>query len=408
MSAPGFNRYQLQILATLTLVNFVNYVDRQIVYALVPLIKAEFILTYFQVALLGTVFSIVHSLGTLPLALLADRFSRKKVISYGVLFWSAATFLSGLAASFQSLLTARGLVGVGEAAYTPGATAIITGSFQRELRARVQGVFDSGMFIGGSVGLGLGSILAEWLGWRPAFFVVGIPGMLLALSILRLPEPPVKRVEKAIPLRCLLRVPAYVMVLVGGWFITFAAYAYIFWGPEFVYSYKNFGLGEAGLVLGLSLTVAGVLGILAGAALADRLSRAVPWGRVLVVAGGLLLGAPLLFWAFRTPSKGIFLALFFLACFFMSWYHGPLTATMHDLIPARAHATAVGLYYFFVNFFAVTWAPPVLGKVADHYSLLAGMHVALAAQVIGGLCFLAVIYLIRRHSLHHPALAEYR
>lgn len=399
---------QTRVLLTLTLVNLVNFVDRQIIFALVPLIRVEFALSYFHTALLGTVFSIVHSVGTLPLGWLADRVSRKKVISYAILFWSGATFLSGLATSFRSLLGARALVGVGEAAYTPAATAIITGGFPRELRARVQGVFDSGMFIGGSVGLGLGSILAEWIGWRPTFFIVGIPGLLLALSILRMPEAPVRTGEKPIPVRQLFRVPAYVTLLMSGCFITFAAYSYIFWGTEFVYRYKGFRLQEAGLLLGLSLLVAGVLGILAGAAVADRLSRRYSWGRVLVIATGLLLGAPLLLWAFYTPSKSVFLALFLLACFFMSWYHGPLTATMHDLIPARAHATAVGLYLFFANLLGTTLAPVVIGKIADRYDLLTGLHAALAAQVLGGLCFFLVIHFILRDGLHHPALAQYR
>jgi len=180
-------------------------------------------------------------------------------------------------------------------------------------------------------------------------------------------------------------VPAYVMVLVGGWFVTFAAYAFIFWGPAFVYIHKGFGLREAGLTLGLSLTVAGVLGIMAGAALADRLSRVYPCGRVLVVALGLLLGVPFLYWALHSSGKVVFLALFFVACFFMTWYHGPLTATLHDLTPARAHATALGLYYFVVNLLAVALAPPLVGTVADRYDLHTGMYLALVAQVAGGL-----------------------
>ncbi|MBI4462117.1 MAG: MFS transporter [Acidobacteria bacterium] len=407
MAFPSFTGYQKKVLLILTLVNFVNYVDREIIFTLVPLIQADFALTYAQVSLLGTVFSIVHSLCTLPLGVLADRISRKKVISYGVFFWSAMTFLSGLVPSFRSLLAVRALVGLGEAAYAPAATAIITGTFLREVRARVQGVFDLGMFIGGAMGLALGGILAEWVGWRPAFFIVGVPGLLLALTILRLPEPPGARRDMPIPLRDLLRVPAYMMVLIGGWFITFAAWVYIFWGPTFVTAYKGFRLREAGLILGGTLTLAGVLGVMTGAALADRLARRFAWGRVLIIGIGFLTAAPLLYISFHTPSKATFLVLFFLGSFFMTWYHGPLTATMHDLTPARAHATAVGLYYFFVNFFATTWAPLVSGQVADRYDLLAGLHLALAAQIVGALCFFAVIYFIRRDGLRHPRLARY-
>lgn len=402
MLISEFTPQQKRILVILTLLNFLNYVDRQIAYALVPLIRVEFVLSHFQVALLGTAFSVVHSLAALPLGMLADRVSRKKVILYGVFFWSLATFLSGLASSFRSLLQIRALVGLGEAAYAPAATAIITGTFARRLRARVQGLFETGMFIGGSVGLGLGGVLAQWWGWRAAFFVVALPGLLAAFWTLRLPEPPARDPTPPLSLGSLLRNPAYWMMVAGGWFIAFAAYSYIFWGTEFVHRYKDFSLAEAGVLLGGSLTVAGVLGILAGGALADRLTRRFPWGHVSVVAAGVLLGTPLLFWAIRTPSKILFVALFFAGCFFMSWYHGPLTAAFHDLTPPSTHASALGFYYFFVNLFAVTVAPPILGAIADRYDLLTALHLPLAAQLMAAACFLGVACLMRRGRTSEP------
>ncbi len=408
MNVPRFSSYQSRVLVVLTLINFVNYIDRQVLYPLFPLIAAEFHVGYARLGLLATGFSIVHSFGALALGRLADRASRKKVISYGILFWSGATFLSGLATSFRSLLTARALVGVGEAAYTPAATAMISGSFPRGIRARVQGVFDLGMYLGGAMGLALGGLLADRVGWRPAFFVVGIPGLLLAFSVVRLPEPPPPVREEQVPLRHVLRVPAYVMVLVGGWFLTFAAHSYIAWGPTFVNQYKGFSLAEAGITLGATVVVAGFLGILAGAVLADRLARFFPWGRALTVALGFLVAAPLILMALRMANKTLFVSFFFLGMFFASWYHGPVTAIIHDLIPARAHATAMGVYYFFVNLFGTIPAFWMVGMIADRYSLLTGMYTALAAHVAGGLCFLVVIYFIRRHGLHHPALAAYR
>ncbi len=201
MTTPRFTSKQKRTLTILTSINFLNYIDRDIIFGLVPIIQARFAVSYSQAGLLNTVFSIVHSVCTLPLGWVADRFSRRKVISYGVLFWSLATFLSGLAPTFRSLLMARGLVGVGEAAYAPAATAIITGSFPRRVRARVQGVFDLGMFVGGAIGIALGPVLMGWVGWQSAFFVVGIPGFLLAKSILGIEEPRVESPEKRVPIR---------------------------------------------------------------------------------------------------------------------------------------------------------------------------------------------------------------
>ena len=113
---------------------------------------------------------------------------------------------------------------------------------------------------------------------------------------------------------------------------------------------------------------------------------------------GVLLGTPLLFGAVHASGKGAFVMLFFLACFFMSWYHGPLTATFHHLVPASTHASAVGFYYFFVNLFAVTMAPPVLGRLADRYDLMTAMHVPIVAQLLAAVCFFIVAYLIHRRG----------
>lgn len=408
MDAPSLASVQKQVLLVLTLINFVNWIDRQIVYPLFPLIKDDFQVSYTQLGWLVAAFSLVHAVGSLGLGRLADFTSRKRVICFGILFWSGATFMSGLAASFRSLLTARALVGVGEAAYVPAATAIISASFSRRIRARVQAFFDLGMFIGGALGIALGGIVAQSVGWRPAFFIVGIPGFLLALAVVRLPETPRAVGEKRVPLRCLLRVPAYVLMLVSGWFIVFAGYVYVIWGAEFVYRYKGFSLRQAGIELGGIMVVAGILGVIAGAVLADRLAKARPWGRVLTPAIGFLVSAPLILGALRIQNKPAMLCLFALGTFFMTWYHGPLTAIIHDLTPPRLHATAMGVYYCFVNLTATTAASLLVGKVADQYSLFAGMHCAVIAQVLGGLSFFAVIACIRRHGLEHPALAAYR
>ncbi len=405
MERAGLTSYQKRVLLVLTLVNFVNWIDRQIVYPLFPLIKADFHISYTQLGWLVAAFSLVHAIGSLGLGRLADLTSRKKVIGYGVLFWSGATFLSGIAASFPSLLTARALVGVGEAAYAPAATAIISESFSRKIRAKVQGIFDLGMFIGGASGLALGAILAQWVGWRPAFFIVGIPGLLLALAITRLPGAPRARCEKNVPIREVLAVPTYIMVLISGWFIAFAAHSYVIWGTEFVYRCKGFTLRQAGTLLGAIVVLAGVLGVMTGAVVADRLAQALPWGRALTPAMGFLVSAPLIFGALHAHARFRVLGLFFVGSFFMTWYHGPLTAVIHDLIPPRAHGTAMGIYYFFVNLFATTAASLLVGKIADRYGLLAGMHCALVAQVVGGFGFLVVVYCIRRQGLQRRPLS---
>ena len=393
----GFSSSQKRVLLVLTLINFVNWIDRQIVYPLFPLIKDEFRVSYAQLGWLVAAFSLVHALGSLGLGRLADLTSRKKVISYGIAFWSAATFMSGLAGSFRSLLACRATVGVGEAAYAPAGNAMISATFPKSVRARVQGVFDLGMFTGGALGLALGAILAQSVGWRPAFFIVGVPGVLLALSVRGLPEDQHQGSGgERVPMRELARVPAYLFVLVSGWFIAFAGYTYVIWGAEFVYRYKGFSLRQAGTLLGSIMVVAGILGVMTGACVADRLAKTLIWGRALTPAIGFLVSAPFILGALHAGHKLTVLCLFFAGTFFMTWYHGPVTAVIHDLTPPRAHASAIGAYYFFVNFFATTAASVLVGKVADSYGLLAGMHCAVITQVVGGIGFFAVIHAIRR------------
>jgi MFS family permease len=111
--------------------------------------------------------------------------------------------------------------------------------------------------------------------------------------------------------------------------------------------------------------------------------------------------------ALHTAAKAPFLFFFGLGAFFMSWYHGPLTATIHDLVPPSGHATALGLYYLFVNLFAMALAPLIIGRAADRYGLITALHIPIASQLIGGVFFTIVVLLIRRHGLHHPVLQQH-
>ncbi|MGC1453113.1 MAG: MFS transporter [Candidatus Sulfotelmatobacter sp.] len=407
MRVPDFTSKQWRVLIILMLVNFVNYVDRQVIFSLFPAIRRDFGLRYEQLGLLATAFTVVLSLSTFPLGMLADRFSRRSVISTGVLFWSGATFFSGLAGSFRTLLAARALVGVGEAAYTPAGAALLSASFPKNLRARIQGSCDIGMFLGGATGIALGGMMAQSFGWRTAFFFVGIPGLVLGLTAMRLPEAPRDRSEEQLHLKDLLRVPAYLAVLAAGWFACFAGYSYVSWGPDLIQEQKGFTAREAGLALGLTVVLGGALGIAVGAYLSDRIAHWRPWGRALIIPIGFLLGAPTIFIALHTNAKIPFLLFFGLGAFFMSWYHGPLTATIHDLIPPSGHATALGFYYLFVNLFAMALAPLIIGRAADRYGLINALHIPIASQLIAGACFGIVVLLIRRHGLQHPVLSRH-
>ena len=389
----------LLLLVVLGLINFFNFADRLVIVPLFPLLRDEFSLTDAQLGTLQTVLQVVLALATVPFALLADRVSRRSIIAVGVMVWSGATFLSSLAGTYAALLVARALVGIGEAAYAPAAQSLISGEFRPQMRGRALAVFAAAMLIGGAAGQAAGGLLGETSGWRWAFAIIGAPGLLLGFAALHLDDPPRGPKTEVVKVSHLLHVPAYLALIGSGVLVTFATVSFVTWGPDYMVRYKDFSMREAGVLLGSMGLVSLVGGALAGGAVADFLQRRMPYGRVVSVALGFLIAGPFLLWGLATDTREILLVAFSLAGFFMSWYHGPVTAIIHDLAPPRAHATAMGIYYCFVNLTATTLASLFVGRIADRYSLLDGMHCAVVAQVVGGICLLAVIQLIRRdHS----------
>ncbi len=400
-------RDHVQLLAVLALVNFVNFADRQVLNPLVPLLRLHFGLSDAQLGSLQWVLLVVLALASIPSGYLADRFNEPKIICFGVLFWSLAAVASGLAPSFAFLFVARGLVGIGEAAYAPAAQSLISDSFSRENRATAQSVFAAGMILGGVAGLALGGIMGERHGWQHAFFVVGILGIVPGLSALKLKEPARRPRSEVVPIGHLLRVPAFVAMIVSGICITFSSVSFVTWGIDYAKTYKEFTTKEASLSLAVIALFSSVLGALSAGFFADRLQKRMPYGRVLVIALAFLAAAPFLLIAIQTDDKRLVLGGFFVAMFFMSWYHGPTTAVLHDLTPQRAHATAIGVYMFATQLLGAL-GPLLIGKISDMSDLQIGLQAATAVMVFGALLLLLVIYFIRRDGLHHPRLAQFR
>jgi MFS family permease len=399
--------YPLRLLAILALINFVNFADRQVITPLFPLLRDHFSASDAQLGSLQFWLQVVLAVASVPLGLLADRVSRSKIIAAGVIFWSLATFLSGMAGTFMTLLVARALVGLGEAAYGPAAQSMISGAFPSAMRARAQAVFAAGMLIGGTAGQAIGGVMGEAYGWRPVFYIVGLPGLILGLTALKLEEPPRGPRSEIVSVRRLLSVPAYVGLIVAGVLITFAGFSLITWGPDFVVRFKGFSLREAGVSLGTIGFLSLVIGVLFGGYVADRLQKRWIHGRVIAIAVAFLLAAPFILWALAAEGKHMVLAAFFIAGFFMSWYHGPVTAIIHDLVPRRAHATSVGVYMFVTQLVGAL-GPQLVGNISDARDLRAGLEVAVGVMVVGALILFLVAYFIQRDGLRHPVLDVYR
>lgn len=395
--------YQIRLLAVLALINFVNFAARQVFIPLIPLLRDHLHVTDAQLGSLQTFLLVVLAAGSIPFGFLADRFSRKAIIAVGILFWSVATFAGGLVSTFLFFLVARAMVGLGEAAYAPAAQSMISGAFPQERRAMAQAIFATGMLLGGAAGQALGGIIGPRYGWQEALFVVAVAGIIPGMALFGIEEPPRGPRCEVVPIGRLLLVPAFVAMIAAGICITFASVSLLTWGIDFAVNYKDFSLREASVSLALIALLSLVCGVLMGGWVADQLQKRLPYGRIIAVAAAFLLAAPFLLLAIQSEEKRVVLMGLFVAGFFMSWYHGPVTAVIHDMMPRRAHATSVGVYMFATQLVGGL-GPQVVGKISDLHDLQLGLQIAVAVMVCGALLMLLVIHFIRRDGLRHPTL----
>jgi predicted MFS family arabinose efflux permease len=396
--------YQIRLLAVLALINFVNFAARQVFVPLIPLLRDHLHVTDAQLGSLQTFLLVVLAVGSIPFGLLADRFSRKAIIAIGILFWSVATFAGGLVSTFLFFLIARSFVGLGEAAYAPAAQSMISGGFPQEHRAAAQAIFASGMLLGGAAGHALGGIIGPRYGWQVALFIVAFAGIVPGIALFWIDEPPRGPRSEVVPITRLLRVPAFVAMIFAGICITFSSVSLLTWGTDFAVNYKDFSLREASVLLAVIGLLSALFGVLTGGFVADRLHQSICYGRILAIAVAFLLAAPFLLLAIQSEEKATVLVGLFVAGFFMSWYHGPVTAVLHDMMPRRAHATSVGVYMFATQLFGGL-GPHVVGKISDLHDMQLGLQIAVAVMVCGALLMLLVIHFIRRDGLRHPTLA---
>jgi len=354
--------------------------------------------------LLGTVFMIVHSVMSVPLGILADKWIRRKIISFGVIVWSLATFLSGIVSNFHQLLAARSIVGIGEAAYAPSATSLLADKFPEEKRAAVNSTFHLGMFAGGTLGMILAGIIGTYLGWRICFFIVGVPGFILALlswTIAEEKQPHLLQVhlEKE-SVYSIFKTMPFITNLIGGILLTFTSGSIISWITIFIVRYHNFTVSQASMSIGSIVLVTGLAGIYYGGNLADRLYKnGTP--RSFVIALGFLIATPLLFIIVITQNIIILLLSLSAATFFMSWYYGPSVALIQDIVPSSLKATAYAFYIFFIHLLGDTGAPSIIGRISDVSSLRTAFYIPVATNFLGALFLLLTTKLMKTRMKRH-------
>jgi MFS family permease len=294
----------------------------------------------------------------------------------------------------------RGAVGIGEAAYAPAATAMISDNVPESYWSRAQGYFNAAMVVGGTLGAIVGGLIAFYFNnWRLAFFIVSPIGLILALAALKLSDQRVVHHKTKIDIFHLKNNQGFWWIVVSGIFATFASGAYITWGVEFISRYKGMNLKDAGLVLGSTLMLAGVLGVILGSIAADYLHKKFAYGRSLTVAVSLCLAAPFLYLGMGETRQILFLIYFFLGTALFSVYHGPVTAVMHEVVPKSLRASAFALYVLIIHLIGDTLGPALIGKFSDRYGLLTALKWNSLVVLISGLSIFVIVNLIAKNKI---------
>ena len=394
------NRMKVYTLVILTSINLVNYLDRFIISALLPFIKADLQITDAQLGLLHTSFTIGYLLSSPMLGLLGDRMSRKWLASSCVFLWSIATALSGRAQSYGTLQTVRAMVGIGEAGYGPVAPTIISDSYSEAVRSRMLSIYFIGTPLGSAIGIILGGTWGQHYGWRTAFLVAAIPGFILAILALFIKEPPRSGNGRRTPsigetLRHLVKTPSYVYNVAGTTALTFAVGGLAYWFPSFLSRARGWEVSHATQLFGSTTVVAGIAGTIFGGFLADIWHARNRKAYFLVSAIGMLIATPMAIASILIESRAWAFPFVFLTVFFLFFNTGPLNAAIISVVHPRMRATAMALNILFIHLLGDAISPVLMGRISDLTdSLTAGMLVGTAAIPVGaGILMIGAKYL---------------
>jgi MFS family permease len=375
----GYARY---VLAVMLGINFLNYADRWVAAAAAPLIQKEFHLNDSQVGLLGTAFLLVYAVAALPFGFWGDRGVRRTIIGVGVTIWSLATLLSGFASNYAQLFLSRAVVGVGEASYFPAGTSLVSDYFPKEQRGRVMSIWGAGSAIGIAVGFAGGGLIADHLGWRPAFYFAAAPGLLFAFLAFTMREPLRGSMEKVGPavrrtsdatvrtFMNLMRIPTLRATILSQTALFFVLASNAFWLPTLLHRRFDMSLSGAGLLSGVVIVVGGLIGTLAGGWIADRRAKTSPSAHLEVGIVGFLIGAVFITIALIAPLNlgpiPVFIPAFLVAVVALYLYSGPFTALSQNVVSPALRASSVTMLLFVSHVFGDSHSTYDVGWISDH------------------------------------------
>jgi MFS transporter, Spinster family, sphingosine-1-phosphate transporter len=375
-------------------INLFNYIDRQILAALEPDIRASFfpagdVNAMTKTGLLADAFFVTYMISAPVLGLLADRFSRWIIVGSAVILWSLASGASGLAATFAILFATRICVGIGEGGYGPAAPTILADLFPIETRGRMMAIFYAAIPVGSALGYVIGGLVGAHFGWRWAFYLVTPPGLLLGLLCFwqRDPRVAAHHLEQESPRRSitdylrLFRTRSYLINCVAQTLMTFVTGGLGFWAAAYL-RYRNQSPDVGMTIFGLITVVAGLVSTLLGGVIADKLRPRFAGSYFWVSGIGMLIACPFFIATLYIPFPAAWITMF-LAIFFLFVNTGPSNTALANVSLPSVRATAFAVNIFFVHALGDVQAFWLLGYIGGH----ANMHVAFL--FVSGIIFLS-------------------
>jgi MFS family permease len=384
-------------LVILTALNFVNYIDRSVLFAVQPLIQHEFPRDDAAFGALTSAFFIFYMCTAPVIGPLADRYPRRLIMIVGAIVWSAATLLTAVTYDFRTLLVRHTLVGVGEATFVTIAPAYIADFFSERQRGRVLSVFYLAIPAGTAIGYILGGYLGSHYGWRAPFYVGAIPGLLLGLLMFALPEPVrgsadhVAGTFERNTVAGLFRNQAFWTCSLGMAMLTFAIGGMQVWMPTFLVRMRGVPLADANRTFGLMTLASGILATLMGGWLGDFMLRYTRGGYYLVSAVAAVVTLPAIAVAVSVTGAGMYPAIF-VAEFFLLINTAPLNAALVNSVSASIRATAIAVNIFTIHLLGDAFSPTLMGYISDRTNLRIAF---LAASGAVGIAAIILFYGIR-------------
>jgi MFS family permease len=386
--------YPRAALIVLTALNLVNYIDRSVLFAVQPMVQAEFHRSDGDFGLLSSAFFIVYMCAAPFIGPLADRYSRKNIIVAAAVLWSAATLLTAITFNFKELFIRHTLVGIGEASFSTISPTIIADLFPEKMRGRVLGIFYLAIPLGTGLGYILGgTVSAHYNSWRAPFYIGAVPGIVLAVVYMFLPEPErgqfdsVAETPERGTLRGLAHNPAFWSATLGMAMMTFALGGLQVWMPTFLHRNHGYSLKDAGLIFGISTAGTGIVAALVGGWLGDYLLRYTRSAYYLVSAVSLGLGIPAMWIALYATGNRMLVGIV-AAEFLLLINTSPLNAAVINSVGAHIRATAIAVEIFVIHLLGDASSPWLIGYLSDHHSLA----VALLAPIVAIALSTAILF----------------